>query len=220
MKIAVVDGCAYYHFRALHGERYRPCFDEIIYVRDLPRTALDDFDAVVIPDRLHPAPLIAARNRIEQYLSRGGTVLAFGDTPAQAGLPGVAWRHCPTNFWWWKTPGASLGLSIARPDHPLFQSLSLKDVTWHVHGVYTPPPGAVSLVGVEGDGSVLYEDTVSTPGRLVLSSLDPFYHYGSYFMPATERFLDGFFKWLKRGVGRPIPPLEKDAAKRTFEEKI
>lgn len=28
------------------------------------------------------------------------------------------------------------------------------------------------------------------------TSLDPMYHFGSYFMPATERFLDGLLPWL------------------------
>lgn len=197
MSIAVIDGGTYYHHRALYGERYRGYFSEILYVRDLQHTSLDAFAAVVVPDRLHPGPLIAAREQLGSYLAQGGTVAAFGESQAHTWLPGVVWSYRPTNFWWWKTPGASLGLSVVVPEHPLFQYISLKDATWHVHGVFTPPPGATTLIGVEGDGTLLYEDTVSTAGRMVISSLDPFYHYGSYFMPATMRFLDGFLAWLK-----------------------
>jgi hypothetical protein len=29
-----------------------------------------------------------------------------------------------------------------------------------------------------------------------VSTLDPLSHFGSHFMPATERFLDGFLPWL------------------------
>ncbi|MDF2725451.1 MAG: hypothetical protein K0Q59_5128, partial [Paenibacillus sp.] len=36
-------------------------------------------------------------------------------------------------------------------------------------------------------------------GTLLLTTLDPEYHFGSYFMPATERFLDGFLSWLAYG---------------------
>jgi|TARA_R100000908_G_C3643589_1_gene78648 hypothetical protein len=46
-------------------------------------------------------------------------------------------------------------------------------------------------------GSVLYDDTVTTPGRMIVTTLDPMYHHGSHFMPATTRFLDGFLPWLK-----------------------
>ena len=46
-------------------------------------------------------------------------------------------------------------------------------------------------------GSIFYEDTVSTSGRLLITSLDPMYHHGSHFMPATTRFLDGFLPYLK-----------------------
>ena len=40
---------------------------------------------------------------------------------------------------------------------------------------------------------------VSTKGTWVVMTLDPDFHFGSYFMPATERFLDGFFPWLAEG---------------------
>lgn len=200
-RIAIVDGGTYYHDRTLHGERYRGCFSATIYARELKDTCLGDFDAVVIPDRVHPGLLRAASGRIGEYLAGGGTLVAFGETQAHTWLPNMVWSDRPTNFWWWKTPGASLGLYPAAPEHPLFQHLSLAEATWHYHGVFAPPPGAQTIIGVTGDGAILYEDTVTTPGRMVITSLDPFYHYGSYFMPVTERFLDGFLEWLRTTCG-------------------
>lgn len=47
---------------------------------------------------------------------------------------------------------------------------------------------------------MLYLDRVSTPGTLVVSTLDPLSHYGGHFMPATERFLDGFLPWLANEI--------------------
>lgn len=49
---------------------------------------------------------------------------------------------------------------------------------------------------MEEGGSVLYLDQVSVARTLLLTTLDPFYHFGSYFVPATERFLDGFLPWV------------------------
>jgi len=72
-------------------------------------------------------------------------------------------------------------------------------VTWHYHGTFRPPPGAVTLISATAGGAALYIDQASTPGTLVVAALDPMSHYGSYFMPATERFLDAFLPWLAEG---------------------
>ena len=44
----------------------------------------------------------------------------------------------------------------------------------------------------ESDKPILYIDEVTMSGRMIVTSLDPFYHHASHFMPATARFLDGF----------------------------
>ena len=46
------------------------------------------------------------------------------------------------------------------------------DVVWHYHGVLTPPPGAVSLVEVEGRGSLFYVDRVSTATGIDVTVLE------------------------------------------------
>ncbi len=135
------------------------------------------------------------------HLRRGGALIVFAETHGEDWLPGVRWTFRPTNFWWWLERGADPGLRIAAPAHPLFAHLAAADTAWHFHGVLHPPDGAERLVVVEdpaagdagGDaGCLLYDDRVSAPGRLIVSTLDPFYHHGSHFMPATTRFLDGF----------------------------
>lgn len=110
-------------------------------------------------------------------------------------LPGVTFEYRETNYWWWLEPGARLGATVADPDHGLFRYLTLADATWHHHGVLHPPEGAQTLLALEGGGAVLYLDRVTTPGTLVVAALDPISHFGSYFMPATERLLDGFLPW-------------------------
>ena len=50
---------------------------------------------------------------------------------------------------------------------------------------------------MDDGGVVLYIDRVSTRGTLLVTCLDPIAHFGSYFMPATERFLDGFLPWVR-----------------------
>jgi hypothetical protein len=198
-RLAVLDAGTYYHHRTIYEPRYHDFFDEIIYTRDLPEVDLSAFDTLLVSCRTDPSVLRPRREQIADFLASGKTVVAMGSTGHPDWLPDVKWTDTPTNFWWWKE-GGEIGLKIAAPDHPLFTRLTLADVTWHYHGYFKVPDGAQSLVDVGEFGSIFYEDTVSTPGRLLITSLDPMYHHGSYFMPATTRFLDGFLPYLK-GIG-------------------
>ena len=198
-RLAAVYGGSAPHHRALNEPRYARWLAGSIYLPDLPAADLDAYDGILVPERLHAGRLTEARPRLLEILDRGGTVIVFGEQAAFAAepvgwLPGVAWEHRPTNYWWWLEPEATSGLAAHHPDHPLWRQLTLEDATWHHHGVFHPPPGAVTLVSTE-DGAVLYVDQVSTGGTLVVAALDPLYHFGSYFMPAAARFLDGFLAW-------------------------
>jgi hypothetical protein len=195
--LGAVYGGSSQHHRTLTAPQYaRYLTDGLIYLPDLADTDLTRLAGLVIPERMHRGLLNRATRRVHELLDAGGTVIAFsGGEPLPEFLPGVAWEHRPTNFWWWREPGAELGLRAPSPGHPLFSRLSLRDCTWHYHGVLDPPQGAEVLVALADGAALLYADQVSTPGTLIVSTLDPISHYGSYFMPATERFLDGFLPW-------------------------
>ncbi|MOA24854.1 hypothetical protein D3C78_1455520 [compost metagenome] len=114
-------------------------------------------------------------------------------------VPEQKWEHRPTNFWWWLDKDAKSGLELKNPAYDLFNYITLEDATWHYHGVFWPKAGVDVLIATEDQGAILYVDKISSAGTWIVSSLDPEYHYGSYFMPATERFLDGFLPWLAEG---------------------
>ncbi|MGQ0575904.1 MAG: hypothetical protein ACT4RN_17115 [Pseudonocardia sp.] len=200
---AVYSGSAQHH-RALTTPKYaRHLTGGLLYLPDLAGTELTGYDGVILPERMHRGLLTAAAPRIHELLDAGGTVVAFaGGEPIPEFLPKVTWEHRPTNYWWWLERGADLGLRTPSPEHPLFEHLPIRDCAWHYHGVLTPPPGADVLVTLPSGEALLYVDEVSTPGRLVVSTLDPMSHYGSHFMPATERFLDGFLPWLAQATQR------------------
>ncbi|WP_454690610.1 hypothetical protein [Achromobacter aloeverae] len=201
--IAALDAGTYYHHRTFHTESLAPYIDRTVYVRELDDAALDRCDAFIVSCRSNPDLLAARRACFARFLAAGKTLVAMGETGSEQWLDGVRWTPCEVNFWWWKEPGADPGLRLAAPEHALFRYLTLADATWHQHGTFAPPPGAVSLIDKAGAGSVLYEDRRSTPGRLIVTSLDPMYHHGSYFMPAATRFLHGFLPWLKDSTPAP-----------------
>ena len=203
-RLAAVYGGSAPHHRALNEPKYARWLADCIYLPELPNADLTEYDGVIVPERLHAGRLHAARPRLLEMLERAGTVVLFGEQPVCARqprgwLPGLDWEYRPTNYWWWLEPGATSGLRAQHPEHDLWRHLTLKDATWHQHGVYRAPPGADVLISTDDGGAILYIDRVSTPGTLLVAALDPMYHFGSYFMPATERFLDKFMPWLAEG---------------------
>ncbi|WP_240137442.1 hypothetical protein [Salinigranum salinum] len=70
------------------------------------------------------------------------------------------------------------------------------DCRWHFHGSFDPPADAHVLIEDDAGGAVLYTDDSTWAGDTLVTTLDPTYHYGSYFMPATDRFLSGLLPWL------------------------
>lgn len=196
-RIFAIDGGTYFHHHALHGPRYRDCFDRLIDIRALCEVDLAQCDVLVVTCRSHPGKLREAREVFQRFLAQGGTLVAMGETQSHTWLPGFEWTYKSTNFWWWREPGADAGYTTRAPAHAFFRHLKLEDTVWHYHGVLHPPAHAVRLLELQHErGCLLFEDTATTAGRMVVTTLDPFFHHGSYFMPATTRFLDGFMPWL------------------------
>lgn len=203
MSILAVNPGAYYHLESFEAERYRHHFDVLVRPEDLGGVRLEDHNVVLIPCRTPADRMAPLKQQLLDYLDSGGTVIATGESESQLFLPGITFTPQPTNFWWWLTPGADLGVRIANHQHSLFGHLSQRDVTWHLHGWFKVPEGADVLAVNESGQPILYVDEVTTRGRMIITSLDPFYHHGSHFMPATTRFLNGFLPWMRDELDQP-----------------
>ncbi|MCC2613025.1 hypothetical protein [Neorhizobium petrolearium] len=197
MSILAIHPGAYYHIETLEAPRYAHYFDRLVRPEDLPGEDLAEHAVVFIPCRTPADRLAPHVDQLRAYLDQGGTIVAIGETALEVFLPGITFMPQPTNWWWWLTPGADLGVRIASPDHSLFGRLGERDLTWHLHGWFDPPDGS-QVLAINGDGKpIFYVDEVTTPGRMIITSLDPCFHHGSHFMPATTRFLDGFLSWMR-----------------------
>jgi len=197
MSILAIHPGAYYHIESFESPRYAHYFDALVRPEDLGSVRLEDYAVVLVPCWTPAERMIPHKDRLARYLDAGGTVIATGESHSHTFLPGIKFTPQPTNFWWWLTPGADLGVRITKPEHSLFERLAQRDVTWHLHGWFDVPAGA-EVLAVNGEGKpILYIDEVTTRGRMIITSLDPFFHHGSHFMPATTRFLDGFLPWMR-----------------------
>lgn len=197
-KIAVIYSGHAPHHRTFNEPKYKQYIDRLIYFPDFQNTSLEGVDVLFVPSQLNEHLLKAAKEKIHAFANAGGIVVAFGPQPWEW-LPNQKWEERETNFWWWLEKDAKSGLVLADPEYDLFNYITLRDATWHQHGVFWPVEGAQKLITTEDGGAVLYVDKVSTKGTWIITTLDPDYHFGSYFMPATERFLDGFLPWLAKG---------------------
>lgn len=196
--MAALHPGAFYHVEALEGSRYRDFFSRLIRPEDLRDDRLEGVETLLVPCRTNPARLAPRRPVLERFLARGGTLVAMGETFPDLWLPGIAFHPVPTNWWWWLAPEADLGVRLLRPEHPLLRGLSKADVCWHLHGWFDPPPGADVLLADREGRALLFVDSVNYGhGRLIATTLDPLYHHGCHFMPATTRFLDRFLPNLE-----------------------
>lgn len=197
-RIVAPSSGTYYHIRSLEGPRYTGIFDVICAPEQLGDILRPD-DLLWVPCRTPAQRMIAQKGVIARHLYAGGTVVALGESRSDLWLPHVAFTGTPTNWWWWLDPAADLGVRVteAAASHPLMAGIGDKQASWHLHGWFVPPDGATVLAR-DGEGrAILYEDKVSTRGTMIISSLDPMFHHGSHFMPATTGFLDRFVLNLK-----------------------
>jgi hypothetical protein len=76
------------------------------------------------------------------------------------------------------------------------RAVPLIDQIWHHHGVLRPPSGADTLLAAEDGASVLYVDRATTPGTMVVTTLDPVQHCHRAEVPVAARFLGLFLPWI------------------------
>jgi hypothetical protein len=205
-RIGLLHGGASYHLATLADPVVTEHVAVPVYLPELAtpatRIELDTLDTLVVCDRLHPGLLRRHAEVLRGIPARGGTLVVLGEVEAHTWLPDLRWSPRPTNFWWWRT-GDDPGIHSHAPGHPIWTHLNADDVVWHYHGLLHPPAGVTVLASVHEQGRtagvILYEDVVSTPGRLVVTTMDPVHHHGGNFMPAATRLLHGMMRWLAAG---------------------
>ena len=197
MSLIAIHPGAYYHIESFEAPRYGNLFDRLIRPEDLGDAVLSPEDILLVPCRTPADRMEPHAAKLRAFLDMGGTVVATGESHSERWLPGFDFHEQPTNYWWWLDKDGDLGVKVLAPDHPMFTKLDPNALTWHLHGWFEPAAGAEVIATNAEGGAILVIDEVTTKGRMILTTLDPFYHHGSHFMPATTRFLDGFLPWLR-----------------------
>ncbi len=197
--VTLYNGNGSQHY-AFHESQFSRGFGEILHQTNLDALEPSAVDGLLIPSRMHLGTLAAHADTVRAVLRAGGHLVLFGKRHLPL-FEDLRFDPRPTNFWWWMEPDADSGLRFPRPQHPFFSHVPPEDCEWHFHGVFDPPSCAEVLIEDVRGGAVVYMDEETYEGTLFAACLDPIYHFGSRFMPATERFLAGFLPWLQTRIG-------------------
>lgn len=182
---------------------YQGYLDAELYLRTLDQVDLTQFKAIVIPDFSHPDLLRRQARQINDYLASGGFLIVFEPNRMDEWLDvvEVQWFSRETEDWkWWMKPGGRMEAYQPEPLHPMARAIPRADMCWHFFGAFRLPADATPILNLDNDeGCLMYDQRVGA-GRLIASTIDPHTHHGRRFMPATTRFLNGFYPWLKAEV--------------------
>jgi hypothetical protein len=185
-------------------EDFQALLDTQIYLRQLDRFDLHAYRALVIPDFSNQELLHHHARLLNRFLADGGWLIVFDPNRMDRWLNvvEVPWFERETEDWqWWMKPGHRMEIYQPEPKHPLAEVVDLSAMSWHFQGAFRFIDGGQPILNLDNDeGCLMYDQRLPGGGRLIASTLDPHTHHGRRFMPATTRFLHGFYAWLRAEV--------------------
>lgn len=191
-RIALLDGGTYFHYFSFIDDKVSPLIDKVIYLRELEEEDLEDVDTLVLMSRLNPDLLAEKKDILLQFKASDKKLVVLAENDAQDWLPDVTFSDTEVNFWWWLAGDVDSGIRVIAPQHELFDYMNEQAVIWHYHGVFTVPDGATEIVRGRENGAILYECADGT----LITTLDPDFHHGNFFMPGATLFWYGLLQYL------------------------
>lgn len=155
----------------------------VLPVPELAAANLHDYAALWIPRESNQNALVANRDKLRRYLNEGGTIVSF-EMVNQPWLPAGEWELRRANM-----------DTIRILDHPMVSHLTIDDVKWHSHGLYSAYPEATILIDDAEGGVILFVDETTFAGTLIAGTLDPDCHVG-FGTQRTRPLLRALVKWV------------------------
>ena len=196
--IAALDSGTSFHIVSLTQEPFNEYLRKIIYLPDLEYKELDNIDILIITCCSSWEQLEKKKDILYKFLKDGKTLFVSGRNETKLWLKDIEEVELPFNFWWWLNKKNSIDLNIVEPSYPLFKHIQLNDMSWHYHGGFNLPKNGINIIEQkELKKSVFFEVKDYYGGRLIVTSLDPFYHHGNFFMPNATKFAFALLEYLK-----------------------
>jgi len=197
-KIAALDSGTAFHIVSLSKDPFNKYFKKILYLPKLQAKQLEDIDILIVTCCSSWEQLEKKKDIFYEFLKRGKTLVVLGRNQTKLWLKDIEEVELPFNFWWWLDKKNKIDLKILKPNYPLFEHIKLEDMAWHYHGGFEVPKNAINILEEEKTRkSIFFELKKYYGGRLIVTSLDPFYHHGSFFMPNTTKFAFALLNFLE-----------------------
>ncbi len=197
-KIIALHSGTYYNLASLFKGVFVKYLYKTAYLAQLKADELNDGDILLVSDSLVPRHLILHKEIFRNFLKSGRTLVVCGRNDPELWLDGVEFVDLPFDFWWWLDKNKN-DIQICQDDenHELFNYIKFQNLLWHFHGGYKKLKGAKSAIKSKLNDEVsIYQECEFGGGRLILTSLDPFFHHGCYFMPNASKFGEGLLNRL------------------------
>lgn len=195
--IAALDSGTAFHIVSLHYPPFNTFFKKIIYLPGFKENDLVDIDILIVTCSSHLELLIEHKQLFLNFLNKGKTLVVMGRNNPEKWLPNIEKYSIPFNYWWWLKKENEFDMEVTKEQHILLDYIKFEDMIWHYHGAYEIPKDAVPvLVHKTNKKAIYFEQENYLGGGLIVTSLDPFFHHGSFFMPNTTKFAAGFLKYL------------------------
>lgn len=197
-KIIALHSGTYYNLASLFKGSFVKYLHNTAYLAQLKEDDIKSADILLVTDSLVPRHLILHKEIFRNFLKSGRTLVVCGRNDPELWLEGIEYKELPFNFWWWLDKENN-DIQICQDDekHELFKYISFENLIYHFHGGYKKLHGAKSAIKSTLDDNVsIYQECDFGGGRLILTSLDPFFHHGCYFMPNASKFGEGLLKRL------------------------
>jgi len=195
--IAALDSGTAFHIVSLHKEPFNKYFKKVLYLRTLTSKQLEDIDILIVTCSSSIEQLVSHKEIFYEFLQQGKTLVVMGRNNPDRWLKDIKTIPLPFDYWWWLDKNKSIDLTVKQKEHPLFDFIAFKDMIWHYHDGFEIPKNAQSIIEHKTiEASVYFELDDYYGGNLIVTSLDPFYHHGSFFMPNATKFGFGLLNYL------------------------
>lgn len=196
-KIAALDSGTAYHISSFYTKPFKDFLYKTIYLPNLDIDDLKDVDILIVSCSSSVEQILKHKNIFYEFLAKKKFLVVMGRNEAQLWLNDVVFADLPFNFWWWLDKNNKIDLKPACLDYGLFKYIDFKDMVWHYHGGYEKIKGCISVIEhISLDKSIFLEMPDYYGGRLILTSLDPFFHHGNFFMPNATKLGGALLKYL------------------------
>lgn len=195
-KIVALDCGSQFHLISLHREPFKKYLEKTIYLPELKKSDLDEAEILVVSDCSSIKQILDHKNLIYEFLNSAKVVVVLGRNEAETWLDGVSKIDLECNFWWWLDKKSSINIEPLVKDYELFKYAKFNDLVWHYHDGYELE-GALNVIANKDNGASVFLDKKDYfGGRLILTSFDPFFHHGNFFMPNATKFGSAMLKFL------------------------